>query len=491
MIRHGLMVILGGVVSLFAQAPDTLWTKTYGGLETDYGVCVELTSDGDYAILGMTRSFGAGSYDVWLIKTDSLGDTLWTRMYGESESDYGYAVQQTSDDGYIIVGATWSYGSGLGDVWLIKTDSLGNILWSKIFGGSDTDYGKSVCQTTDGGYIIAGFTLSFGTGYYDVWLIKTDANGDTLWTRTYGGTNLDVGEIVRETSDGGYIIGAHTNSFGPTQDIWLIKTDKGGDTLWTKIYNLPQSEAISSVQQTMDGGYIIAGQTYVFPTVQPDGLLIKTDPSGEVSWIKTYDYDLGDAFNSVQQTTDGGYIIAGFTGGSNSPGDSAKPDVWIIKTDSLGDTLWTRTYGRRTGDEVATSVRQTSDERYIVVGHTNSFGSGDNDIWLIRLGSETEVSEYCRNNTKIFPVFRIYPNPFTNSILVEYQLNRSTNVEITIYNSLGQKIITLVNRNESTGFHRVIWDGHDHQGKKLAGGVYFCRFRVGDYTTIKRVCLVR
>ncbi len=173
---------------LFPQGPDTLWTKAFGGTNEDYGRSVQETSDGGYIIAGYTKSFGAGSYDVYLIKTDANGDTTWTKTYGGSNIDQGYSVEQTSDGGYIIAGNSKSFGAGLDDVYLIKTDANGDTTWTKTYGGSNIDQGYSVEQTSDGGYIIAGYTKSFGAGSYDVYLIKTDANGDTTWTKTYGGS---------------------------------------------------------------------------------------------------------------------------------------------------------------------------------------------------------------------------------------------------------------------------------------------------------------
>jgi hypothetical protein len=268
---------------LSAASAQTSWWRTYGGTDSDVGFSVQQTSDGGYIIVGYTRSFGLG-HDVYLIKTNASGDTLWTRTYGGTNTDEGHSVQQTSDGGYIIVGRTGSFGAGGWDVYLIKTDGSGGTLWTRTYGGTNHDEGNSVRQTSDSGYVIAGITKSFGVGSYDVYLIKTNASGDTLWTRTFGGADDDDGGSVQQTSDGGYIIAGRTaGSFGSVSyDVYLIKTNALGETLWTRTYGGPNSDWSYSVQQTSDGGYIIAGATFSYGAGPYDVYLIKTDANGNV-----------------------------------------------------------------------------------------------------------------------------------------------------------------------------------------------------------------
>jgi len=366
-----------------ADPGDILWIRTYGGNLPDWGQSVQQTTDGGYIVAGITDSFGSGPRDVYLVKTDANGNTQWTRTYGGVSYDRGYSVQQTSDGGYIIAGCTQSPSAGGWDFYLVKTDAGGHKRWSRNYGGSRMDIAYSVQQTSDGGYIIAGETYSFGVDG-DVYLVKTDANGNTLWTRTYGGSETEYGRCVQQTSDGGYIIAGRTDAFGAGKyDAWLVKTDANGDSLWTRTYGGSETDIAHSVQQTTDGGYIIAGRTGSFGAGSSDFYLVKTNAGGNTLWTRTYGGSGFDEAFSVQQTTDGGYILAGVI---EDLGPRAY-DFYLVKTDANGDSLWTRAYGENGWDHCY-SVQQTTDGGYILTGITGSFGAVGYDVGLVRVAGE-------------------------------------------------------------------------------------------------------
>jgi len=478
--------------SILAQGPDTLWTKTFGGTDEDWGYSVQQTSDGGYILAGVTGSFGvAGSYDFYVIKMDSNGVNIWTKTYGKSGAESARSVQQTSDGGYIVAGMTTSFGAGAADVYLIKTDVQGDTVWTKTYGGTNNDEGYSVQQTMDGGYIITGMTRSFGSGNEDVYLIKTNENGDTLWTKTYGGMGYECGSSVQETSDGGYIVVGTSYSYGVGWgDVYLIKTNINGDMLWTKTYGGTDYDSGSSVVQTSDEGYIIAGVTWSFGE---NVYVIKINEKGDTLWTRTYggaDYEEG---SSVQETSEGYYIITGWT---NSFG-AGWGDVYLIKVDSQGDTIWTKTYGGTSEDE-GYSVQQTFDGGYIIAGVTASFGAGWWDFYLIKTKPDVGIKEQKEDLRHETIDLRLlcHPNPFTTSTTINLPsiehrvegIEEKTSAQCQVPSDRKDIVLHIYDVSGRLVKSVPLTTNHLSLGADLSPGIYFLK---ADGKTVGKVVKVR
>ena len=383
-------------------APPKEWSRTFGGPERDCAYSVQQTADAGFIITGSTtrrcpslRQFQLYRY-FWLVKTDPEGNKQWSQTFGGSESEGAYSVQQTADGGFIIAGETYSFGKGRSDFWLVKTDPEGNKQWSQTFGGSESEGAYSVQQTADGGFIIAGETYSFGKGRSDFWLVKTDPQGNKKWSRTFGGPYADEALSVKQTACGGFIIAGRTASFGAGKDdVWLIKTDPEGNKEWSQTFGGVFSDEGASVEQTACGGFIIAGRTASFGAGKDDVWLIKTDPEGNKQWSQAFGSSEGDWASSVWQTTDGGFIVAGDTTKAyvrpvplGVPPVTPITDIWVVRTDPYGNLQWTKTFGTLREFDNARSVKQTACGGFIIAGMTRSFGAGKDDFWLIKLAPE-------------------------------------------------------------------------------------------------------
>ena len=356
-------------------------------------------------------------------------------------------------------GVNGSWGSG--KVWLIKTDENGDSLWSKAYSKRWNSWGNFVQQTTDGGYIVTGITGTRVGGETpifaiqgDIWLLKTDESGDTLWTKTWGDSGgyfaMDAGHSVQQTLDSGYIITGNTNSYSlrgdSTYGAFLIKTDEHGNTLWIKAFE----GSGSSVQQTIDGGYIIAGTN-----------LIKTDENGDSLWTKTY------GGHSVKQTNDEGYILVGVYNNN---------ELWLIKTNENGDTLWTKII-----EGTGKFVQQTSDGGYIVTG------SKDGDVLLIKVAPDiTSIGENVHVYVDEYQLFQNHPNPFNPSTTIEFTLPKSEFTTLKVYNILGKEVSTLVSTKLQQGNHTYTFDGSN-----LASGIYYYQLVAGDYREVKKMILIK
>jgi len=400
-VLSGILCFMTLVIFPFRDIPvccatgDVIWDKTFGGIYSDGASSVRQTLDGGYIIAGNTDSSGpTGTYptNAWILRLDSSGNLLWDKTYGGTDGDWTSSIQETIDGGYIVSGWTYSKGAGSSDAWVFKLDSSGNLLWDKTYGGTFGEAASSIEQTSDEGYIVAGWTTSKGAGSSDAWVFKLDSSGNLLWDKTYGGTDGDGADSIQQTSDGGYIVSGFTTSKGAdSPDAWIFKLDSSGNLLWDKTYGGTQYDRAWSIQQTSDSGYIVAGYTNSKGAGSYDIWVLRLDSSGNLLWDKTYGGTNDDVFygtDSIQQTSDGGYIVAGWTYSKGA----GSHDIWVLKLDSTGNLIWDRTYGG-INEDGATSVRQTSDGNFIVAGYTTSKGAGGFDAWVLKLaGEETLIT---------------------------------------------------------------------------------------------------
>jgi hypothetical protein len=361
--------------------PNVAWEKTFGGEGDDIGAYVSQTSDGGYIITGATSPTTIeADRDLWLIKTDGDGNVVWEKTYGGEAEDVGICVLQTPDGGYIVGGITASFGAtpDIWLIWLIKTDADGNKVWDKTYGGTRVAIINSMILTPEGGYLISGATGTDFNESSDAFLIKTDSNGNELWSHAYGGDNYDHLWSVRPALDGGYILVGGTDSYGPG-DVWLVKTDAAGNEEWNKAFDGKSDDYGFMVQPVEDGGYVLAGVGA--PGISKrDFWLIKTDSTGNMLWDKTFGGADDDELTAACQTRDGGYILAGF-----SPTPANGKDALLVRTDADGNEIWEKTFGGAGDDCPTSAVLQNADGDYVLIGYTNSAGAGGNDIWLVKL----------------------------------------------------------------------------------------------------------
>ncbi|MFA5033526.1 MAG: T9SS type A sorting domain-containing protein [bacterium] len=489
--KLGAWIFVGviGVINLaLAGAPDTLWTRTYGGTDNDWGNSVLETQDGGIVVSGWTASFGVGSQNFYLIKTNSSGDTLWTRTYGGHLLNNGYCVSETQDSGFVIVGETFSFGAGApsySNAYLVRTNSLGDTLWTRTYGGTKGECGWSVSKTYDGGFIITGETTSFGAGspnYSNVYLVKTNSSGDALWTKTFGGATGNSGWSVSETQDSGFIIVGTTNSFGigsPNySNVYLVRTNSSGDTLWTRAFGGTDNDGCYSVSETQDNGFIMVGTTSSFGAGGHDVYLIKTNSSGDTLCTRTYGGAKDDWGESVSETQDSGFIIAAKTVSFGA----GHFDVYLIRTNSSGDTLWTKTIGGAES-EWGCSVSETRDRGFIVAGAT--YGDDYEDVYLIRLKPETGIEENSNiKNQKLN--MEIFKNPFIENTTINYSLTLKSKVSLSICDISGRTVKTLLNEQKPASSYSI-----NLNAKELKTGIYFLTLNANGARTNKKLTIIK
>ncbi len=467
---------------VFAQ-PDTTWSNIFDNGYNDYGYGVRQTTDGGFITVGTLQYTLSGPSDIWLIKTNADGDTLWTRTYGGDNSETAYKVEQTADGGYLLAGVS---STGNGKPLLIKTDANGDLMWTHEYAFNNWYSTKALNLhlSSQGTTLLTGIQGVAPDGNEDLFLLNVDGIGDTVWSKVYGGPDYERGNAVSGTSDGGYIItGYYGYRYASSSSLlWLLRTDGNGDTLWTRKYaNGYNSVVGKSVRQTSDGGFIITGYSGSFgENALSKLLLMKTDDNGDTLWVK-YFYDNGKGYG-VQQTPDGGYIVAGTV----SDGSSGQ-DVVILKIDANGNKIWDRIYSTNNEDR-AYDIDQTSDNGFIVTGMWNYRSNLHySDFILMRIGPDaTSVSSENPVTPQKFRLMQNYPNPFNPLTTIQFALPKASNVNITVFNIRGELVAILKNQKLPAGYHQVVFDATN-----VASGVYIYRIQAGEFHQVRKMMLIK
>jgi len=473
-----------------SEAHDTLWTANYGGFYNETGQSMLRLSNGDMIIVGSTYSYGAGDYDIYLIRTDSTGIAIWEETYGGAGIDIGSDIMQSSDGNIIIVGSTTSVGNGNKDMYVLKVDTDGSLIWSKTFGGAGIDEAHAVGETSDNGLVICGTTTSYGAGGSDFYLVRTDAAGDSLWTATYGGAAGESGQDIDIASDGGFIMVGHTGTYGTGySSIYLVRTDSAGDTLWTSTYGNDRADLGYAVAVTNDNGCILAGATAPDGANYYDAYVAKTDSLGVVQWDSTYGAAYEDRAYTVKPTSDGGYIVGGTT--ESSAGNDI--DMYVIKLDPAGSVEWDSTYGGSESD-FCRSIVIDPQNNYLMAGYSYSYTKGGSDVYVLKI--EGEAATPVDGDEPVLPTDIVelkqnYPNPFNPSTTIEFNLPRSSRYSLLVYNVLGQQVRRWDEDHALAGWHGITWDGRDNDGNIVASGIYFYRLTTDMYNETRKMILMK
>lgn len=459
-------------VNAFSQ-PVLLWQKTYGGSDHEYAWKTISTTDGGLAFVGFSDSNDGdvagnhGSTDLWVAKTDATGNLQWSKLYGGSDYDEGYAIIQTSDGGFMVAGYTESadgdvtghHGTYDSDFWLLKLNASGDLIWNKCYGGTYSDEAEAMVQSSDGHFFIAGETSSTDgdvSGLHgsntDIWVIKTDASGNLLGQKCIGGTDYDEGIGLASTSDNGCIVSGRTSSadgdavgYHGGSDMLIAKLSSALQVEWAHCYGGSETEECNAVVQLSDGSYTALGYTSTHNNGDVTGhhgsqgsddfWLVKLTSAGAITWARCYGGDGDDQANGLAKTADGGYVMCGLTNSTNGDvagfhsGGFFDPDIWVCKLDANGLFQWQRCCGG-SGQDESFNIYEEGSGSYMVTGFTYSsnydvtLNRGSADGWLLRVSGSTGMASLLPES-----VFGIYPNPATST--VELITDAKTTLEIT------------------------------------------------------------
>lgn len=450
LIRRFTLIILSFIAICLNTNAQIAFTNQYGGTYNEDGRWMEQTADSGYILTGSTVTFSNGQTDMWLVKADKYGQQSWTKSFGGPAFDFANKVKKTTDGGYVICGLTNSIGAGNNDGYLVKTDSSGNMQWQQTYGDSGIQEIEDIILTSDGGYAMLGISVSGNTQYYDMWLIKTDAMGTLQWSQVIGGIGYEIGNALQQTPDGGYVLCGQTYSSGVVNgggsfsgDYIMIKTDAIGNVQWQKTYGGPGVDEAHHVCLTPDGGYMLIGDADTVNTRalgQTDIWLVKTNSTGDTLWTKTYGGTKKDGGKTVELTSDGGYILAGITRSFGL----INPDYYLVKIDSIGTLQWSQHYGLGYHDHAYHAI-ETLDSGFAIFGYARN-SSNKMNFYLVKVGSDGGVTKdlaieriisptptVCQNNASTVSI-AIINNGDTNEnlIVAEVQFTGSLGTQTVI-----------------------------------------------------------
>ncbi|UCC79266.1 MAG: T9SS type A sorting domain-containing protein [Candidatus Zixiibacteriota bacterium] len=457
------LIVLQSVA--YAQAPDTLWTKTYGypdGIDECWEAVA--TPDDGLAIVGSSTQLG-NLIRLYVVRINSDGDTLWTRTYADYSE--GRAICMTSDLGFILSGVIITYDAL---AYIIKIDSLGNEVWSRVYETWGDGAFRSCQAVGNDGYVLAGYAY---TG--EMLLVRIDSAGDTLWSRVYGGPQPDRAWSAKPTSDGGFIVAGWTESFGNgLSDFYIIKTDQNGDSLWARTFGGQWNEEARDIIETGDGGFLFCGKRSINYN-DPDYYLMKIDSQGDSLWAHYYrDWfpEYHGVIHSLSPTLNGGYGLIGY---------NVRSDIIVLKTNNNGDSLWAISFIDDPSVRFKSrSIIQSQDGSYFLCGYYQ-------DIWVVKLAPDITGIE---DEIVILPdqitLHQNYPNPFNANTTISFTLSDPQNVVLSIYDLLGRKVSVLADGYYDPGIHNITFDAGD-----LTSGIYFYNLKVKDISETKSMILLK
>jgi hypothetical protein len=412
-----------------------------------------------------------------MVRTDANGEEFWSQTYGDSIiGQWAYCVKEDYDGGFVIAGLK-HLTTTLRNAWIIKTDSNGDTVWTTMFGGETNADAYHVSCTPDSGYIVTGRRYDYGE-FSNAYLLKLDSEGEVDWVQVFHESGYEEGYTVQQTSDGGYMLAGSKDITGRGWDFYLIKTDEDGTLEWSETYGGTNYDHCTSAQQTSDGGYIMFGESD--SNIPNSSMALKTNTDGDSIWCYNYSRSNGDYGFSVDQCDGGGYIFGGYT---NNPGYN--DDYWFMRTDENGDTLWMQTI-MRGNNQRGYCVLQTSDGGYVLAGESLEPNPTYYDFYVVKLNATPTAIDGNPVLPSTLKLSQNYPNPFNAQTTIKYELPKPAYVTISIYDLLGREIDVLLKEYKQAGYYQAVWNADG-----IPSGMYFYKIQIGDNSGKKKMLLLK